>query len=155
MDHNLSSGSLDLMHDIVIPPAIEFWPLAPGWYALGLILVAYLFYLILVLKEKHQANLYRKNALEKLHYMEDVQSILSLLKGVALYHYDREYVASLSDDKWWDFVQKHSKVKIDENMRQLSYEALYKPNFSISKEKLQEMKKIAKKWIQTHGVSNA
>ena len=32
-------GSLDRLHDIVSPPPAPWWPPAPGWYALGLIVL--------------------------------------------------------------------------------------------------------------------
>lgn len=150
MDHNLSSGSLDLMQDIIIPPAISFWPLASGWYALGLIVLSFLFYLFLIFREKRRVNLYRREALQRLKDLKDIKSVLSLLKGVALHRYTREDIASLSQDDWWDFVQEHSKVKADTSIRKLSQAILYNPNATFNEVELQKVKKLTKVWIQTH-----
>lgn len=150
MDHNLSSASLDLMHDIILPPAISFWPLAPGWYALALILVSFIFYISQVRKEKYRRNFYRREALQRLKNLKDIPSVLSLLKGVALHHYSRESIASLSHNAWWDFIEIHSKVKADENIRTLSQEFLYNPKKKTSTKDVELMKHITKIWIQTH-----
>jgi len=35
MENNVTQEtSLALLHDILIPPAVSYLPLAPGWYAL-------------------------------------------------------------------------------------------------------------------------
>jgi hypothetical protein len=52
-------GSLSSLHDIIIPAPVSFWPLALGWYALGVLLLVYLFHFSLKLWNHYRANAYR------------------------------------------------------------------------------------------------
>jgi hypothetical protein len=119
MESNITlSTSLDQMHDIIIPPSVSFWPLAPGWYALALLVVTYGFYVGLKYWFTYQKNLYRREALEVLDALQEedasqeISILLGLMKRVGLQHYGRERVAALSDDAWWDFMETHSKAKV-------------------------------------------
>ena len=160
MDQNMTATSLALMHDIVVPPAVSFWPLAPGWYALALLLLTYILYLGLKLWAKYRVNAYRREAREELLSLaknegsEEIERLLNLMKRVGLQHFGRERVASLSDVRWWEFVEKHSNVKIDKALRTLSQEVLYSSDVEVSKESVEKMRSLTKLWIHTHGASD-
>jgi len=134
--------------------------LAPGWVALALLILTYLLHLSLKLSAKHRANRYRREALQELGALvksegaEEIERLLKLMKRVALQHFGRESVASLSDAFWWEFVEKHSKVKIDNTLRSLSQEVLYSSDVEVSKEAVEKMRSLTKLWINTHGASN-
>lgn len=160
MDKNMTATSLDLMHDIVVPPAVSFWPLASGWIALVLILVAYMFHIGLTLWTKHRLNSYRREALQELLTLakndgvEETERLLTLMKRVALQYFGRERVAALSDTAWWEFVEAHSKVKIDQPLRLLSQEVLYSSDVKVDKDAIEKMRTVTKLWIKTHGASD-
>jgi len=160
MEHNVSAeinASLDQLHDIIIPPAVSFWPLAPGWYALALLVLAYGIHLGLKYWTAYQKNLYRREALGVLSKMQtgedtnkEINTLLGLMKRVALQCFGREKVAALSDDAWWNFMEKHSKTKVDVEIRELSQKILYSPNAQASAEDVKMLAKVAKVWITTH-----
>jgi hypothetical protein len=158
MENNVTvNASLDQLHDIIIPPAVSYWPLAPGWYALGLLIVAFSVHLGMKYWAVYQKNLYRREALEVLSKMQsgedtnkEINTLLGLMKRVALQHFGREKVAALSDDAWWDFMEKYSKVKVGTEVRELSQKILYSPNAQASVEDVKMLKKVAKVWITTH-----
>ncbi len=158
MDQNMTATSLDLMHDILVPPAVSFWPLAPGWFALALLFLTTMLHLGLKLWAKYRANSYRREALQELvtlaksESVEEIVRLLNLMKRVALQHFGREKVASLSDVHWWEFVEQHSKVKIDNTLRIVSQEVLYSSGAEVSKEAVEKMSTLTKLWINTHGV---
>ena len=160
MDQNMTATSLDLMHDILVPPAVSFWPLAPGWIALALLILMYLLHLGLKLRAKHRANRYRREALQELVALvksegaEEIKRLLNLMKRVGLQYFGRERVASLSNAPWWEFVENHSKVKIDNTLRNLSQEVLYSSDVEVDKEMVEKMKVVTKLWINTHGASD-
>ena len=160
MDQNMTATSLDLMHDILVPPAVSFWPLAPGWFALALLFLTTMLHLGLKLWAKYRANSYRREALQELvtlaksESVEEIVRLLNLMKRVALQHFGREKVASLSDVHWWEFVEKHSSVKIDNSLRALSNEVLYSSNVEVTKEAVEKMSTLTKLWINTHGASD-
>ena len=155
MEHNSTAGSLDLMHDIIVPPAISFWPLAPGWYALALILLAYVLHLALKAWTKYRENAYRREALDELSLTEEgtaeMKRLLTLMKRVALQHFGRKNVAALSDTSWCEFVEQHSRVKVESDLRLLSQKVLYSSDVQVTTEALAKMRKITKVWIKTHG----
>ncbi len=160
MDQNMTATSLDLMHDILVPPAVSFWPLAPGWFALALLFLTTMLHLGLKLWAKYRANSYRREALQELvtlaksESVEEIVRLLNLMKRVALQHFGREKVASLSDVHWWEFVEQHSKVKIDNTLRIVSQEVLYSSGVEVSKEAVEKMRTLTKLWINTHGASD-
>ena len=160
MEHNSTATSLNLMHDIIVPPAVSFWPLAPGWYTLALLLSAYILYLGLKLLAKYRVNIYRREALQELGSLaksertEEIARLLKLMKRVALQHFGRERVASLNDVPWWEFVEKHSKVEMDNALRILIQEVLYSSDVEVSKESVEKMRSLTKLWINTHGASD-
>lgn len=160
MDQTTTATSLDLMHDIVVPPAVSFWPLAPGWIALILILVTYMLHLALKLWANYRVNVYRREALHELFALakaegtEEIERLLMLMKRVGLQHFGREKVASLGDAHWWEFVEAHSRVKIEKSLRLLSQEVLYSPDIKVDTESVEKMRTLTKLWINTHGVSD-
>ena len=157
MEHNTTVVSLDMMHDIIVPPAISFWPLAPGWYAFFLLLLAYGFHIALKLWAKYRENAYRREALRELVALVEkentleIKRLLTLMKRVALQNFGRESVASLSDTLWWEFIEQHSQVKIDKYLRNLSQKVLYSSDVSVSGEDIVVMTGVVKVWIKTHG----
>jgi len=158
MEHNSTVGSLALMHDIIVPPAISFWPLAPGWYALALILLAYVLHLALKSWTKYGENAYRREALDELSLTEEgtaeMKRLLTLMKRVALQHFGRKNVAALSDTSWWEFVEQHSRVKVESELRLLSQKVLYSSDVQVTTEALAKMREVTKIWIKTHGALN-
>ena len=164
MEHNATlDTSLDQLHDIIIPPAVSNWPLAPGWYALGLLLLAYGIHIGLKYWSSYRKNLYRREALRELSGImlveepaTQVKEVLALMKRVALQSYGREKVAALNENEWWDFVEKHSKVKTDPSLRELSQKVLYRPDAQVLVDGVKAVEKVAKVWINTHqGEENA
>lgn len=157
MEGNVTlSTSLDQMHDIIIPPAVSFWPLAPGWYALALLVLTYGIYIGLKYWSTYQKNLYRREALKILSTLDEenackeISTLLGLMKRVGLQHFGREKVAALSNDTWWDFMETHSKVKVGTKVRELSQKILYSPDVKATAEDAKLVSKVAKVWITTH-----
>ncbi|WP_415408017.1 DUF4381 domain-containing protein [Sulfurovum sp. CS9] len=158
MESNVTvNASLDQLHDIIIPPAVSYWPLAPGWYALALLVLTYGIYVGLKYWSTYQKNLYRREALKVLSGMKlgedtskEISTLLGLMKRVGLQHFGREKVAALSDDAWWDFMEKHSKTKVDVEVRELSQKILYSPYAEATTEDVKLISKVAKVWITTH-----
>ena len=158
MEANVTiNASLDQLHDIIIPPAVSYWPLAPGWYALALLALAYGIHIGLKQWSSYQKNLYRREALEVLSTIQsgedttkEISSLLGLMKRVALQCFGREKVAALSDDDWWNFVEKHSKAQAGTEVRELSQKALYGYDAQVTEDEARALAKVAKVWITTH-----
>ena len=151
-----NTGSLDLMHDILVPPAISFWPLASGWYLVLALLLAFVLHKAFQMYRVYQSNLYRREALAELvHLKSSVENekaalLLGLMKRVALQHFGRDKVAALSHDAWWDFMESHSKVKIEGTLRKYTQSILYDANAKHDSKQIQKLESITATWIKTH-----
>jgi hypothetical protein len=101
---NDSSTSLDRLHDLVLPPAVPWWPLATGWYVvMGIILV---FLLILAYRtwKSWKANAYRRAALSQLAETKDALAIAELLRCTALAVAPRHVIAEKTDMAWTNWL---------------------------------------------------
>ena len=54
------------LRDIHLPDPVGFWPLAPGWWILGLLILILLGVALRFLIKRYRNNRYRKQALSKL-----------------------------------------------------------------------------------------
>ena len=161
MEANISveannTGSLDLMHDILVPPAISFFPMASGWYLVLGLFLAFSLHKGLQAYRGYKSNLYRREALEELAQLKKSTEnkkpvlLLALMKRVALQHFGRDKVAALSHDAWWDFMELHSKVKVDAPLRTYTQKVLYDSNVKHDSKRIQELENLTSAWIKTH-----
>ena len=72
------------------------------------------------------------------------------MKRVALQHFGRDKVAALSHDAWWDFMEAHSKVKVDTALRTYAQAILYDANVTDDSKHIQELENLTVLWIKTH-----
>ncbi len=166
------SGELDKLNDIIVPEPVSFWPLAPGWSVLGLVILALLIPWFIRAWRRYQGDSYRREAsreAETISCLDDPQvkltRLLDLLKRTALTAYPREQVAGLSGEAWWKFLYTKSLATkmaaghsrdVDFSpafIRQLN-DVLYNPAAAFSEEKLiqlsdQLMHKV-RVWIKQH-----
>lgn len=102
------------LHDIHLPTAISWWPLAPGWwYLLALLLsLAALVFAIVHWYEKGALKREAKARLNQIakRYNSDndavelAQELSILLRRIALSSQDREMVAGLTGEAWLEFL---------------------------------------------------
>lgn len=102
------------IEEIVFPAPIPWWPVAPGWRWLGLLLLVGLGWLAYRRFRRWQRDAYRRDALRRLaeiergsaSWQEAVRALPQLLKAVALDAYPRSEVAALSGSAWLDFLDR-------------------------------------------------
>ena len=108
-------ASLGNLHDIVVPLAVSWWPLAPGWYAVVAVLVVLLGWAAQRTAVRHRRNAYRRearraiaalraNAREPANVQRAVLDLAVLLRRVALTAYPRTRVAPLTGAEWLRFL---------------------------------------------------
>ena len=99
--------NLDHLHDLLLPPADPWWPLAPGWMILlGLVLVI-LLAAMLRWFFRWQADRYRREAIRLLDDPSFPDSALpELVKRVALTAWPRTEVANLTDEPLLSFLNR-------------------------------------------------
>ncbi|MHC5110526.1 MAG: DUF4381 domain-containing protein [Planctomycetota bacterium] len=115
----MDPASLDLLHDIVVPPPVGWWPPAPGWYVILFTTLALLLVAVIWVVVRWRANAYRRTAIRELQTLQQdaqdkppaevINAVASLVKRVALAAYPRAEVASLSGPEWVAWLNQHGK----------------------------------------------
>ena len=153
MNKTIAEASLDNLHDIIVPEAIGFFPPAPGWYVVGLLVLALLFHFGIHFYKQYQKSLYKREALAEFCQLGEEYEILDLMKRVAIYSFGREKVASLTGDEWWNFIEKHSEVKVYTVLRNYCNQIIYDSNTIHDPKYNYHLREVAKLWIKMHKVT--
>ncbi|MEI2781093.1 MAG: DUF4381 domain-containing protein, partial [Candidatus Competibacter sp.] len=77
---NAPATSLDRLHDLVLPPAVPWWPLAPGWYLVIALALVAVMWMTLRAWRQWQSNAYRREAARELASLESSAAIAELLR---------------------------------------------------------------------------
>ena len=102
-------ASLDL-RDIHAAATPEFWPPAPGWWVLAVLITALLFLAGWQLNKRWRQRQLQSRILKELDALdghspaEIATGVSTLLRRVALMRYERSEVAPLSGDAWLSFL---------------------------------------------------
>ena len=115
----LPQDPLAQLRDIHLPQAVSWWPLAPGWWLLMLLLLAGLAIVARCLWLRRQRNAYRRSGEQELEQLfaswqnsketrAFLQQLNALLKRVALYSFPRADVAAMNGARWTRFLDQHS-----------------------------------------------
>jgi len=98
-------ADLSNLRDIVVPPAVYFWPPAPGWWLVGAACLVGAGVALAAAVRHRRRNAYRRDALRELE-IADARDISAVLKRAALAAFPREQVASLSGPAWLAFLDR-------------------------------------------------
>ena len=151
---NADPGSLENLHDLVMPVPAPWWPPAPGWVIVSAVLVMVLGWWLIRAIRHWQSNSYRREAFLLLGKIEDGGAELpTLIKRVALSAYPRERVASLTGEQWLAFLDQtgHTDVFTMGAGRWLARLA-YEPQLtaSLSTTELNGLRTAVRDWILRH-----
>ena len=100
-------------------------------------------------------SFYKREALKELENYsnedrEEILTLLTLAKRVAIAAYGRDQIAKLSGESWWDFMEKHSKVKINKRLRVELSDLLYDVSKQFESAQYDSVKEMVTLWIKTH-----
>lgn len=145
---NEDATSLNRLHDLVLPPDVPWWPLAPGWHAL------ILFALVLLLAIAHrswknwQTNAYRRAALRELASAQDAPAIAEVLRCTALAIVPREVIADKTGTAWLDWLASQCPLPIADTVRiQLTSGVYDRP---ATNDDVTALRDYAARWIEHH-----
>lgn len=139
------------------PALIGWWPLAPGWWVLLLILTIALGGVVFWLARRYQRDTYRRQALTQLqdldaqllqhgntrHYLTKLNA---LLKSTALRAYPQTQVAAINGDAWLVFL--NNGLRSGTSFDAAFTNAIYRPETpGLNVKALQA---TAAQWIKQH-----
>jgi hypothetical protein len=145
---SVSAASLDRLHDIVQPPAVPWWPPAPGWYVVIAIALTATAWLALRLRRRWQANAYRRAALHELKSLETPAAIAELLRRTALAVSPRSSVAEKTGSVWLDWLAAQLHEPMPESVRVQLTTGVY--GRSSTTPDLTHLRAYATRWITSH-----
>ncbi|MDC0000311.1 DUF4381 domain-containing protein [Porticoccaceae bacterium] len=142
----MESDPLAQLRDIHLPETVSWWPLAPGWWVLIILLGLVTGWIIFKSVQRKRANLYRRQALAKLLEIEQylmehepsadrkpsaenlrapLADIFVVLKQTANIAYPNQQASSLSIEKFIGFLQSSCVTGIFTDMPDNLSSALY------------------------------
>lgn len=147
------------IEEVLPPDAVSWWPQAPGWRYVGILLLILLGWYAWRRVRHWLRNRYRREALRALDGLErehrQQASLLvplsRLLKATALQMAPREEVAALSGEAWplWLNIQVKQPVFTDTSCRLLSV-TQYQSSTSADPDEIAELFRNARTWLIRH-----
>jgi len=145
---NTDPTSLNRLHDLVPPPEVGWWPLAPGWYVLSGIALLLLLYFAHRTWRTWQANAYRRAALRELGTLEDATAIAELLRRTALAIAPRSVIAKSTGPDWLAWLSAQCPEAMPEAVGAQLTQDIYTQ--TLDKGSIQPLREYTSRWITCH-----
>ncbi|KAA5547286.1 DUF4381 domain-containing protein [Roseiconus nitratireducens] len=154
---NDESTSLDRLNDIVMPPDVPWWPPAPGWYVVMMIVLAIVIALLLKQWQRWRGNAYRRSALKHLETTRSAAGISELLRRTALVIASRSTVAGLTGSDWPNWLARQCPDPMPEGVKSILAGQVYRSHVyrssdadpEVSSTEVQ-LRDYAAAWIRHH-----
>jgi len=111
---------LDQLRDIHLPDAVEWWPLAIGWWIVAALLLASIVALFAWRNKNKKQRILVSHAMDSLQQLEAdtelnteewLQSLSALLRRIVINLHGRKATAGLVGDQWLEYLDRHAKNK--------------------------------------------
>jgi len=149
-------GSLQNLNDIVLPAPVGWWPLAPGWYVVGVLLLLALAWLAARFWRRWNRDRYRREALQSLAQLRaggdaTARGVPELLKRAALSAWPRETVATLSGESWHLFLDRTAGMSCFCGRTGRTLDTLaYGEAGRLSADEVGDLYREAERWLRRH-----
>ncbi|HEY9017956.1 DUF4381 domain-containing protein [Thiomicrospira sp.] len=152
----MNPEALQQLEDIIIPPAIGWWPLASSVWISLISLLGLVVALVWYFRQRHKQRLYRRLAKQELQQINqfDDQTFLiqinQLLKQVAITTYGRQTCAHLDQQAWLDFLQSKAQFIKMPKAFELINQRYQMQRPALSKQDKAQIQRYAQRWISGH-----
>lgn len=106
----MENDPLAQLRDIHLPEPISWWPLAPGWWALIILCLALSIWLVSRAVQRWRANLYRRQALQKLTLLNNELSFTNGQKLVMTFEILKQAVNSAYPSQFFSSLELNAFV---------------------------------------------
>ncbi|MEE9327602.1 MAG: DUF4381 domain-containing protein [Cocleimonas sp.] len=147
------------LHDIHLPDNADVWPLAFGWWVLLFLLLVAFAVLIQYYRQRLKRQRKKTVILKQLKKLENqlknnpsnesLAKVNTLLRQLAITHYPRSEIASLTGSNWLHFLDQSGKTHdFSKGAGRILIEAPYRAGKSQNLN-LEELIPLVRKWIST------
>ncbi|MEM9016498.1 MAG: DUF4381 domain-containing protein [Verrucomicrobiota bacterium] len=143
-------ANLQNLHDVVPPPEVSWWPLAPGWYVLGFVALVTFLWLSWVSWKRWRGNAYRRAALEALEGATNSVEVAEVLRRTALAISSRPEIAMRTGDDWIEWLESTFPGNLSEEVRKQLTGDLYRPQSDPTSS--DSLRTFASEWIRDHSI---
>lgn len=148
---------LEQLRDIHEPAPINWWPPAPGWWLLALVLLACAIGIYLWLRHRRRQRLHNRYRVEAVRLLQSLdtsartatQEINEILKRVAVTTYGRKNCGNLTGRHWLDFLQSSAEIDCPTTARKAVLEHLYRTD-TVDKSANESFRRYAVEWVEQH-----
>lgn len=146
------------LHDILLPDAIGWWPLAPGWWALLVFLLALIATAIFYRRRKTLRNHYRQQALAELFALDALaaepakllQAYSVLLRRTALTAHPRQFPVDIKGEAWLAWLDHYCPETGGGFFNGSGKALLTGPYQKTPAIDFNELRNLAETWIRKH-----
>lgn len=152
------------LRDIHLPATPEFWPPAPGWWIVAFVVLALLGWISVIVWRRIKIQQQRKqifNLLEQLeqsssdmHTADFLAQVSRLMKQIALMHFPRQSIASLTGNDWLTFLDESGgNGQFSNGPGQVLSQGPYKRKLSETADDsldIQALTRLIRDWIKTN-----
>ena len=151
--------------DIHLAAKPSAWPPAPGWWILSFLLLGLISFSIIKFTQFIRAKKYQKRILKALGQLEKklqkdqsteaISDINILLRRLALAHYPRKKIASLTGQDWLKFLDESGNTKdFTQGAGKLLADAPYLASIPKSAD-IKGLSFVVKKWVNKNATKQA
>lgn len=139
---------LHQLKDVQLPEPIAWWPLAPGWYILGVLLlcsigVGIFIYSKRLVRKRRKQRIVRQ--FSRIQSQQGFSAAMAYIKQVAITLYPTQKVEQLQGEAWVEFLQASAKsLIIPADLKQPLAQAAYQPTPANS----QVLLTILQSWLE-------
>lgn len=159
MNTDVTTQLLSQLRDIHNPSTLSWWPLAPGWLAVALLLLVVLVWVGYCYRRSRKKTKRRNTILQHLNRLKAdlvleeqyplvYQDLSTLLRRIALMTHERVDVAHLTGDDWLNFLDAQCQTQLfSRDIGRLLLSAPYFPsNESVANP--EPLLKVTEEWIK-------
>jgi hypothetical protein len=151
----MNPDPLAQLRDIHLPEPVGWWPPAPGWWLLALLVLGLLGWGAYLLFHSFRKKRHRKAALKELALLRQnpdtrvvLQQIAALIRRVAIQSFGRKEVASLTGRKWLAFLDRTGGTnQFSRGCGEALGENLYRSDCEVE---IEPIIQLAERWIRGH-----
>ena len=151
----MNPDPLAQLRDIHLPEPVSWWPPAPGWWGLALVVPALFGLGAYILLRYLRKKRYRKAALNELTLLRKnsdprtaLEQLAALLRRVAIQSFGRKEVVGLTGQKWLELLDRTGRTnQFSCGPGEALGENLYRGDHQVA---IDPLFQLAEKWIRCH-----